>query len=437
VPLQIDLRRKYSRNDPRGRFPRQSGAPEIDYNRLALFWRPIIDMTDSRLASMRLAMIRPVSEWIADPTPGRLCWFSRIGVAGLRTQVLRHAGLDGYDCRRPEDLPSHLRTPAWQQLVDALGRLDDLDPHTRGLVAFHLAQLTFCHYAAARIGLVEPTGQPGQDHYAYQAARAYSRIPGNTGEAMPVFEALATNRHDPQLAVLAAAQAVGQGVRNLNDIACSQRFEQLGRRVPPSPDDWHDHLARSRFHRAVALLRIVERRPDDMREELQEAWSHHEQMAALAPTDDIARLVVVENRRILIESEIKARYRVEEDEATAQVRAWAEELAQIDPYCPEARLVVGDGYAATGDYATAASWYARAGELGTGDGATGWYRAGQCYHHLGDEDSAINAMGHCLELDTTAVEPRQYLIEHGLRVPAATTGGMSSVTVDNKKRTRA
>jgi hypothetical protein len=62
-----------------------------------------------------------------------------------------------------------------------------------------------------------------------------------------------------------------------------------------------------------------------------------------------------------------------------------------------------------GDLAAAARWYVAAGELGTGDGAEGWYRAGQCFERLGWPDRAANAMGRCLELDTTAVEPRRYL----------------------------
>ena len=84
-------------------------------------------------------------------------------------------------------------------------------------------------------------------------------------------------------------------------------------------------------------------------------------------------------------------------------------MHRIDPTCAEALLVVGDGHAATGDYATAAHWYAKAGDLGTVSGATGWYRAAQCHHILGEHTTALNAMGRCLELDTTAREPQEYL----------------------------
>jgi len=150
-----------------------------------------------------------------------------------------------------------------------------------------------------------------------------------------------------------------------------------------------------------------------MRAEMRSAWHHHEEVVAAAPDDEVARMVVVENRRILVESEVKSVFRVDEEETHHRLRAWAEELTRLDPYCVEALLVAGDGYAVAGDWATAAHWYTRAGELGTTAGANGWYRAAQCFDHLGDRDSAANAMGRCLELDTTAVEPRKYLDNFG------------------------
>jgi hypothetical protein len=407
----VQVRRRYSRSDARGNSPRLTGAVGVDCNRLGMFWRPLVDMAPSDLAPMRLRMIQPVSEWIGDPRVGRVSWFSRIGVPGLRNQVLRHAGLEQYNCPRPQALPAELRGPQWERLVAALDDFARLDDYTRALVVFQLAQLTFCHYAVSLTGVVAPAGQPGRDHYAYQVARVHSRVPGQTDTALRVFEALTARRHDPLLALLAAAQGVSHGIRGKGDTSIALRFEQAGREIgrqngPLPEDDWHAHLALSRF------------RPADMRDELRAAWDHHERTAALAAAGAdgatgegaVTAMVVTENRRILIESEIKACFRgVDGTESAATLLKFARELALIDPNCVEARLVVGDGHVAVGDYASAARWYAEAGELGTVSGATGWYRAAQCYDQLDDHVSAVNAMGHCLELDTTAIEPQQYL----------------------------
>jgi tetratricopeptide (TPR) repeat protein len=402
----VELRRQYTRSDPRGSFPRLAGAPGIGYNRLAVYWRPLVDMAHSEVAQLSLRMIRPVSEWLADPA-GRVSWFSRMSVPGLRRQVLRHAGLDAYDGNAPSDLPVELRTPAWQRLVDAVDGFAGLDPYGRALVVFQLAQLTLCQFAVRLTGLVPPAGAPGQDHYAYEVARVHSRIPGLARTALPVFEALAAGP-DPLLAYHACFQGIAHGIRSLRDNAVAERFEWLGAGLPALPDSWPAHMTRTRYHRALARLRMAQQRPAEARDELLAARRHQDRMAELAPADPATGMIRDENLRDLLELRIEA-VRFGVAAPPDQLRAWAAELVRIDPNAVEARLAAGDGYAAAGDATTAAHWYARAGELGTTAGANGWYRAGQCLHHLGDRDGALTAMGRCLELDTTAVEPREYL----------------------------
>src|SRR5581483_2433603 len=112
-------------------FPRGIGSPDPDEKRLAIFWRPIVDMTDGDFAPMRLRMIRHVNAWLAEPVAGRWSWFAMIGVNGLRHQVLRHAGLERYDCADPTGLAEELRTPQWSTLTGAIAEYADLDPHTR------------------------------------------------------------------------------------------------------------------------------------------------------------------------------------------------------------------------------------------------------------------------------------------------------------------
>jgi hypothetical protein len=58
-------------------------------------------------------------------------------------------------------------------------------------------------------------------------------------------------------------------------------------------------------------------------------------------------------------------------------------------------------------------WYAAAGELGTGAGAVGWFRVGQCYEFAGDRGRAVNAMGRCLELDGVAKDARTFIEAFG------------------------
>ena len=228
MAASLQLKRRYTRSDPKGQFPRLTGLPELKYNRLGAFWRPVIDMTESEVAPTRLQMIRPVCEWLADPSPGRWSWFARIGVAGLRHQVVRHAGLDQYDCREPADMPGELRTPEWNRLVDAIDRFADLDFYVRTLVVFQLAQLSFCHFAVKLAGDLEPDGDAVHDRYVYEVARIQARCPGQAPQALSLFEGLAVKAGDPLIMLAACAQGISHAMRSGNDIQLSRTFRSTG-----------------------------------------------------------------------------------------------------------------------------------------------------------------------------------------------------------------
>lgn len=410
MPLTAEIWPRYTRADPRGQFPTLGGGPGIACSRLAAVWRPMIDMADGPLAPLSLRMIPPVSHWIATGPPGP-CWFSRIAVPGLRRQVLLHAGLPEYDVLAPGDLPAGLQSPAWQHLVGAIGCFGDLDALTRSLVVFQLAQLTFSRFATGLTGLVKPTGDPAEDHYAYEVARLHACALGPAADAMPVFEALATEA-GPVMAYHACFQGIGRSIRRLRDLSLARRFAALAAKLPGLGGDWTAHMALSRYHRALALLWLVDGELEQAAEELRVGWHQHQLLIDLTGDDETARMIADENLRYLLEMEVQLARNGAVTSAT-RLRECASRILSIDPNAVEARLNAGDGYLAAGDLATAAAWYARAGELGTSAGAVGWYRAGQCYDHLGDYDNAVNAMGHCLALDTTAIEPRNFLEERG------------------------
>jgi tetratricopeptide (TPR) repeat protein len=412
VPLSADIQRQYSRSDPRGHFPRITEASDIGCNRLAMFWRPIIDMTHSEMAPVSLRMVSLLSSWIAAPGTSRVSWFSRMAVPGQRSQVLRHAGLDAYDAMRPADLAPELRTPSWQRLVDILGGFDALDSGTRALVVFHLAQLTYTRYVITLTQGLPLTGKPADDHYAYEVARARARVPGHASSAIGIFESLAGSA-DPFIAYHACFQGIAHALRALNQVGTARRFAHLAERLPAIDGDWLAHMTLSRFCRAMARLLMAEGQPHAVREELDMAWRYQQMMAADAPDEPEARLLTDENLRDLMEFEIESAGVGIIDTPPDRLIEYAKGVIGIDPNAVDARLAAGDGYMAAGDDAIAAHWYARAGELGTTAGAVGWYRAGQCYDRLGDYDSAVNAMARCLELDTTAVEPKQYLEKRG------------------------
>jgi tetratricopeptide (TPR) repeat protein len=402
----------------------------VECNRLGVFWRPLIDMTESPYVAVLLREIIQVADWLADDD-GHWSWFAMIGVPGLRRQVVLHAGLEEFDCRRPDELAEGLRSARWQCLVDLLGRFSCLADGTRALLVFHLAQLSFTESVFALTGVVEPNGDPERDRYAYEVARVHSRYPDHRDRSLSAFDALSRSCPDPVLALASAAQGAGHSIRGVSDIALAAEFATRGMRIISKglPDDWHSDLVRSRFHRAVALLRVAQRDPSGMRSELSESMRFGQAVlaAGLAGPD---QLVATENWLVLVQTKIKSVLKRRGDETDAEVAKLSAALAALDPYCVEARSIAGDGYAAAGDYAEAAEQYRCAGQLGTAIGAVAWFRAGQCHDLLGDRAAAINAMGRCLELDASAIEPREYIREHsriGLaeRTPAVVRTGVA------------
>ncbi len=411
--------KQYTRDVSDPQTPLLHGIGDVRHNRTALLWRPVVDMADSDLASMRLRFITPVNEWLSDPAGSRWNWFAMIGVPGLRSQVVRHAGLSDYDCRTPEELPETLRTDAWQRLLEAIARFKELDMRRRALVVFQLVQLSYAAYAVRVARKTEPAKDSRHDRFLHEFARAAARVPGAYHLAVKIFATLALEAHEPVVALQACFQGIGHSLRNSKDLEVPLQLEARGREIVVSraSDDWHFALAHSRFRRALALLRLRQGHYEAMGAELSISEELGNQLLKLH-RDKWDDLVALENRRIIIESKIKAA-RSPHYRDSVDLSALCEELADIDPNCVEALLVIADGHATLGDLATAATWYTRAGALGTASGAMGWFRAGICYHLLDDRWSAINAMGHCLELDPAAVEPRMYLEEAFAATPHA------------------
>ncbi|WP_306203946.1 tetratricopeptide repeat protein [Actinoplanes sp. RD1] len=392
----------YTRTDVRGGFPRREGAPDIAANRLAVFWRPLLDLRDSPFTAVRLRAVPVVNAWLRAPERAPRSPFSLIGVPGQRGQVARHAGLDAYGCREPAALAPHLRPPGWQTLVDAIDAFPGLDDHARGLVVFHLAQLSFCDVALRLAGDVRPTGDVTHDWYVLDVGRVLART-GRFDRALPLFAAL-TESPDPVLATTAVFQWIGHSLRTSGPDA--HRFLDLGlaraRQVA-------DPLVVSHFSRAVAMLLLRDGDLGGARRHAGLALSFHEAIAPGLPRD--------ENDRCLAELALRIAMRAGDP---SEIVACCDRLARADPYCVDVRLQLGAGHAAAGDLRSAAHWFSRAGELGTGAGAVGWFRAAHCFAAAGDPAAAANAMGRCLELDTSAREPRHHLAE--ALDPAHTSG---------------
>ena len=411
--------RRYSRLDSRGAFPARPDQSDLAASRLTAFWRPLVDGTDSVFAARRLRAIPVVNALLTVADEETWPWLSMIGVPGLRTQVLRHAGLDYLGCRSPERLPERYWTVEWSRLVEAMSQFSRIATPLRAVVIFQLAQLSFCDRAVQLAASVDSAGSgramgdPMQTRYAYEMARIAARFPHRAPQVLPVFADLATRATNPELRLASCFQGIGHCLRDTQDLDRASAFESIGRAVlSQMPQSWHANLVCSRYCRAVAMLH-------QQRSDSTEAWTQlaEAERYALAlqgtAADPQETYAAAENFRYLLELRIQLAI---DDHDHSTLRGALRALSEHEPNCVEARLLMGDGHLALGEHQAAAHWFELAGELGTGAGAIGWFRAGQCHDALGNHGDAVNAMGRCLELDSSAVEPRQYLSVQADRV---------------------
>jgi hypothetical protein len=141
--------------------------PGAECNRLGVFWRHLIDMTDSAYVALLLRAVIPVAGWPVNAERHR-SWFAMIGVPGSR----------------------------WQCLMDLQERLGELRDGPRALLMFHLTQLSFTKSVRTPAGVVEPDGDLERDRYAYAVARVHSRYPDRSDRPLSPFGALSRSCPD-------------------------------------------------------------------------------------------------------------------------------------------------------------------------------------------------------------------------------------------------
>ncbi|HEY1213787.1 MAG TPA: hypothetical protein VGE93_09180 [Bryobacteraceae bacterium] len=389
-----------------------------DLNLVAHYWRPLVDLTSNPDVSHKLKMTMLSNKRLGDED-SLIPWMSRLGVAGLRNQVLRDSGLDAYKAPLVVDLQDRLRTPGWDHLIDLMSQKDKLSQGQRAAVAHHLAQLSYCDIAVKWTGRITAADGEGAPLLASTVARAMARLPDKLDDALTIFQAISSANSIPkEVRVLASTQFVALSARRKNNVGMSEPIERNVRAMcGADPENLQGsfilNIALSRFYRAAALASLLRSGILAAQDDLGTSRLFHSQASKLVPDDVVAREILAENDRILIETDLKLGCREPAAYDSTDLRSLIDTLNRIDPNCIDVRLLCGDGYVAVGDTEAAAVSYARAGELATRDGAVGWFRAAQCLDVLGQTERAAVAMAHCLSLDPFADEAITYLRRTG------------------------
>ena len=405
-----DLRRWYSRTAHTVRLPRLPGSPEVAFNPLARRWRPIVDLGRSPLAPRYLQVTESVAALIASGSVAPPLWLSRAGTAGLRRQVLSHAGLDRLDVWDPRHLPVADRTAPWQAMCDAIDRFDRLDSRTKAAVIFLLVQLSFCSFAVQLADAEPLAGSEGAELTAFQVGRALGRT-GKAAAAVAVYRGLADHTGDAAMRANACYHAVGYALRRAGGRPGRAEMDQIAAATATEPGSWAEALGLSRLCRLSALHALAEQGSAGRGRALRclERGRQLAGAAAALADSNWAHSALAEHHRLLLDTELEAATPAPSANARAAVSTYAREAGAYDPNCQEFLTRLGLAEAALGDYESAANRFSVAGAMATLDGANGWFLAGQCFALIGEPDRAADAMRRCLELDPDAIEPRDYL----------------------------
>lgn len=391
----------YTRSSPQLP-PVCAGSPLADS--LTATWRPLLDLTGSERAPVRLRLAPHVGAWLVGDAP-RWSWCSRVSVPGLRQQVVAHGGLVPYVAASPDQLPAASWTPAWAGLIDAMTHFAKIDWRRRTLTIFQLTQLSYHRAALALADTVAPDGNVEADRFRLDAARVAASTPGRTDAALRVFAELSSSA-DRLVRLSAAFQGIGHSLRTAHELADAHEFATRGAADLDLADErWQAALVASRYFRAVALLHLTAGEPRRAAAAAEDAGAWHARVAAGA-RDEADRLVALENERYLLE--LAARLRPE------RAVELSEQVVALDPHCVQALVAAADAHARVGDLDSAVGRYESAGALGTAVGAIAWWRAALCHDARGVRVERERALRSCLALDPYAIEPRAALNSLGL-----------------------
>jgi tetratricopeptide (TPR) repeat protein len=403
------LPRRYTRSNESVPLVRTDRAESLAASPMVRHWRPLLDLSRADAVPLWVGNIPYLGERIcagpAGEPPGVLP--SITPVAGLRNQVVLHAGLATWVCRSPAELPAGFQSPAWHRLTTMLADWE----HGSGAadsVALTLLNLLSFPDVVVRVA----SGRDRlSDDAAYELARAHLRLNGKSAKALAIFDRLAGDSPVPAIRWAALSQSISARVRYHGELggaaALAGTAVTVAAQHPPGRS-FSDDVLLSRLLRAVALWRARADGPAAAGRLLDQASAYQAAAATRAGTAALRQLAA-ENERLLADAELKLLTSASAAHEPHVIAAQAAHLRQLDPWDPEALLAVADGYVAIGDLAAAAEALTMASDLGTMAGAVAAWRAGLLWKELSEPAKAASVFRRCLSLDPNAVEPRAEL----------------------------
>lgn len=281
------------------------------------------------------------------------------------------------------------KQPAWRVLAAGVAEWSSRDPQQRLLIACALNCLTMQADLLSWVRRIPHPAEPGSsEQLTYELSRGLQQLHRNREASGRAFAFLAEEGKDMSIRVLACTQLAARAMRAKKQNVEAYRWLSLGAKLLPrlDQDDFARLLVASRYHRCVALYHTRTSNASGQASALERATEADAQLEYVCGPSGARSLVARENRRILLESQIKAA--IGNGSEVGAANELIDRFEALDPWCPETLYFSAVLLERTKQLDRAAHYYMRAAEMGTARGIQAAAAAQRCYQALARTDQA-------------------------------------------------
>lgn len=337
---------------------------------------------------------------------------SRLGVQRIlppafRRNLIRESGLTEFGVRHPADLPTGLRTSAWERLCEWVECFADGDAKRQLLTARVLFRLGFGDLATGMVPDRPVTTLSTPEEFYLYYWRGIARYATSVGTTlMPPADNFAMADHPGcplHLKLAIATHGVVFAARETKSISDAERWQERAvgylAELLASDDftEFEKVMLESRYYRGAGFVPFMRGDRAGVVADMDRA---EELARALRPASEWEEYLTVENLHACLESRSKEAFGL--GDVTLGHRRTLEFLA-LDPCDPKSHIELAESLVRQSRYREAADSYLQAARLGPVSTALASAMAGECFARAGEAALAEDCYLQALRVDPYAI----------------------------------
>jgi tetratricopeptide (TPR) repeat protein len=365
------------------------------------------NLGESRSPGLYAGLPTLAFEFAEQGTPPKVNW-QRLMPPAFRTNLIRESGLTEFAVAHPAELPSHLRTPAWDTLCGWVAEFATYGAERRHQVAVVLYRLGFIKLVQELVPFTPAaelrTAAELRMHHWLDVVRWVGSVGRASVVAPANSRAIAEHQACPtHLRFVVAVFSVIYEARETRSLENALAWRETGEKAlaellaDPQYSPFEKMMMESRFYRSVSYVPFLQQDAARLAADMDRA----EELARAVPAvGEYQEFLRRENLRACVESRSKEFYAFGDNERAH--RLVAEALA-LDPYEPKTHIEVAEGLLKEDRPEEAAHSYLRTARLGPVSTAYGYAAAGDCFARAGQPLLAEDCFLQALRIDPYAI----------------------------------